>query len=249
MTQLLRLVSHRIHNWLLPGCVLGIWLTTTPVMAEYQPPADQKSPAGYTQSTGSRGGCEVNGETALTTLAPQRHIGQTTSTHPTFAWFVPDSKSLPLEFALYKYTPSGDIKLAYKTGLRTTPGIMKLSLPKSHLGLMLGERYIWQIAMLCDPNHPSNDVVAKAEIERVEMSPTLASKLFKIRDRTSKIELYAQAGLWYDALGETLWGASQKEAGSLLEELAQLEEPGATSAVSQQCMNLRQIARSKYAMN
>lgn len=248
VSQLFRLASH-IHSHLLTGCALGCVLVTTPAMAEYQPPTDQKPPSSYTQSAGPRGGCEVAEEAGLTALAPQNHVGQTTLSHPTFAWFVPDSNSLPLEFALYKYTPTGNVQLAYKTRLRTTLGIMKLSLPKNYPGLVLG-RYIWQVAMLCNPNHPSSDMVAKAEIERVEMLPILAKKLPQTRDRAAKVELYAQAGLWYDALAEALWEASLKsEAASLLEDLARLESPETTAATNQQGKYLRQIARTQVMGN
>lgn len=243
--QLLRFVSHYIHNRLLTGCALGCVLVTTPAMAEYQPPADQKPPSSYTQSAGPRGGCEVHEEVGLTALAPQNHIGQTTSSHPTFAWFIPDSKSLPLEFALYKYTPIGDVQPIYKTRLKTAPGIMQLSLPKNYPGLVLG-RYIWQVAMLCNPNHPSSDLVAKAEIERVEMLPTLAKQLTQTRDRVAKVKLYAQAGLWYDALAESLQETSLKsEVANLLENLARLESPETTDVSDRQSKYLRQIVRTQ----
>jgi hypothetical protein len=137
----------------------------------------------------------------------------------------------------------GDVELAYKTRLKTTPGIMKLSLPKNQPGLVVGERYLWQVAMLCDPNHPSSDLVAKAEIERVEMLPSLAQKLSQNRDRAAKIDSYAQAGLWYDALGEALRKTSRNlEIANLLEDLAHIESPTTASAIDRQGTHLRRIA-------
>lgn len=246
MAQLIWL-SHRIRSRLTACCILGFWLTTTSVArAEYEPPPDQKPPSSYTQSTGSRGGCEVNGETSLTTLAPHEHIGQTASLRPTFAWFVPDSKPFSLEFSLYKYVPGGNIQLAYKTQLKSSPGIMKLSLPKNNSGLVFGQRYIWQVAILCDPNHPSSDVVAKAEIEVVKMPSTLAKKILGISG-PKKIDLLAKAGLWYDCLGEALAASNGnlKVAATLLEDLAKLEEPQTTQANNTQTINLRQIVSSE----
>lgn len=216
-----------IRNTLVNYCALGLWLATTSVaLAEYQPPADQKPPSGYSQSTGSRGGCERQGETALKTLAPQKHVGQTASLHPTFAWFVPEAKPLPMEFTLYKYASGKELELAYKTQLKTSPGIMKLSLPKDKPGLSLRQRYLWQVAILCDANHPSSDLVAKAEIEVVEMPRALIKEISQRRDRNERIERLAAAGLWYDALAAALADSSlNKVASSLLEDLAKLEEP------------------------
>lgn len=245
MIQLLWLCQC-IRSRLTTCCGLSLWLTTSTVaLAEYEPPPDQKPPSGYTQSTGSRGGCEVNGETSLTTLAPHKHIGRTASTHPTFAWFVPKSKPFSLEFRLYKYVSSGNIQLAYKTGLKSYPGIMKLSLPRKNPGLTFGQRYIWQVALLCDPNHPSSDLVAGAEIEAIKMPPIWEKEILGASDRNSMIEQLAKAGLWYDCLGEALAasdGSLRKVVATLLEDLASLEEPA--TQVNNRSVSLRQIARS-----
>lgn len=228
-TQILWFLKKLINSQLATTAVVGFWLaTTTVVQAGYEPPPDQKSPSGYTQSTGSRGGCEATKKTSFTTLAPHKHVGQTASQHPTFAWFVPESKPFPMEFALYQYGSGNQIKLAYKTQLKTSPGIMKLSLPKNHPGLAWGERYIWQIAILCDFNHPSSDLVANAEIEAVKMPSILKKQLSGIRDAKEKIERYAKAGLWYDALASALGAKDlslKKVASNLLEDLAKLEQP------------------------
>jgi len=54
---------------------------------------------------------------------------------------------------------------------------MKLSCCRRKPGLAVGQKYLWQVAILCDPNYPS-DLVAKAEIEVVEMSPALKTALW-----------------------------------------------------------------------
>lgn len=252
MTQILWLLNKRIDSRLVTSCVLSLSMAVTPpALAEYKPPPDQRPPSGYTTSTGPRGGCEGSGGTSLTVLAPQKHVGQTASVHPTFAWFVPDSKPLPMEFALYKYGPDSRPKLAHKLELKSSPGIMKLSFPKDKPALAVGQRYLWQVAILCDPNHPSSDLVAKAEIEVVEMPPTLKRALSTRMDRHEIIDLYAKAGLWYDALSEALETAENSRLGevasTLLEDLAKLEEPEATQVGSRQSANLRQIVRSVKA--
>lgn len=219
---------------LLTSCILTLAMATSTVaLAEYSPPPDQQPPGGYTQSTGPRGGCELTEKSSLIALAPRKHVGQTVAIHPTFAWFVSDLKSFPVEFTLYNYDPVKGLKLAYKTHLKSSPGIMKLSLPKDRPGLTVGQRYLWQVAILCDPNHPSSDLVAKAEIAVVQMPLVIKTVLSQVSDRQQKIELYAKSGLWYDALGEALADSSLKQVASgLLEDLAKLEASEVTQVKS-----------------
>ena len=249
ITQILWLLKKTIDSRLVTSFVLSLSLTvTTTAVAKYNPPPDQRPPGGYTTSSGSRGVCGVSGGTPLTVLAPQRHVGQTTSTHPTFAWFVPDSKPLPMEFILYKYSPGSAPKLVHKIELRSSPGIMNLTLPEDKPDLTVGQRYLWQVAILCNSNHPSSDLVARAEIEVVQVPPALKRAL-ATKNRLEMADLYAEAGLWYDALREALEPAKDARLGevasSLLEDLAELEEPKATQIESRQSANLRQIASSQ----
>ena len=250
-TYTLWLFNKRINSRLLPSLVTSLLLAVTPpALAGYQPPPGQRSPSGYTSTTGPRGGCEETGGTSLTVLAPQHHVGQTASTHPTFAWFVPDSKPFPLEFTLYEFNSGRGPKLVQKISLQSSPGIIKLSLPQNKPGLAIGQRYLWQVAILCNPNYPSSDLVAKAEIEVVKMSPALKSALSTKTTRYEEIvDIYAKAGLWYDALREALGpaedGGLRKVTSTLLEDLAKFEEIEATQVESRQSTNLRQIAKSE----
>ena len=125
---------------------------------------------------------------------------------------------------------------------------MKLTLPEDKPSLTLGERYLWQVAILCDSNHPSSDLIARAEIEVVQV-PLALKRALATKNRFEMAEVYAEAGLWYDALSEALGSAKDarlgKVASSLLEDLAKLEEPKATQIESSQSENLRQIASSQ----
>jgi len=246
MNRILWLLTKPINNKLAACFILSLLLTFTPLaLAKYKPPQDQRPPGGYTSTTGSRGGCEENmGNKLLTVLAPQAHIGQTASIHPTFAWFVPNFSSLPMEFTLYTYDSSNVPKIAEKIKMQTSPGIMNLSLPKDKPGLTKGQKYLWQVAILCDLNHPSNDLVAKAEIEVVEMPKELTKKMPMVRDRLEMTKLLAEAGLWYDALAEAMATGRQDFVYDLLADLANLE-PDAAKSGSQQSEKLKQILASQ----
>ncbi|NJL82430.1 MAG: DUF928 domain-containing protein [Chloroflexaceae bacterium] len=114
--------------------------------------------------------------------------------------------------------------------LTSSGGLMKLSLPQDQPGLSLDKTYLWQVALLCSPDYPSQDIVARAAIKVVPSQSSLDSKIaapsLSIPEKT---DLYARSGLWYDALGSALSGSGQAlvlgEAGSkLLADLVNYEE-------------------------
>lgn len=229
----------------LNSCVLSL-LTATPVVAEYKPPSDQLPPTTTTLTTGTRGGCDRSLKPPLTTLAPQTHTGQTTTSHPTFAWFIPDSKPFPMEFRLYEYDKNGKIQPqpVQIVEMSSSPGIMQLALPKDKPGLTVGQTYLWQVTVLCNRDYPSTDLVARAKIKVVETPPTLKIALTRTRDRTTIANLYAESGFWYDALRETLAPNTSKikNAASLLTNLAELEEQQEKKSRSEHSVNLSRIA-------
>ena len=85
--------------------------------------------------------------------------------------------------------------------------------------------YLWQVALLCDPGNPSKDKLAKAMIEVVATPPSLKVALAQTFDPLKRAALYAQAGLWYDALAEALAAGSGTQAVwlDLVEDLSRLE--------------------------
>ncbi|MGA7934820.1 MAG: DUF928 domain-containing protein, partial [Kovacikia sp.] len=210
-------LSRKLFNHqLLLGCVLGIYLATVPVaLARYRPP--QGPPPQGTSVGGRRGACAGNQKIGLTALAPSSHVGQTSSTRPTFIWYMPlpapqadpqAAKRPPvsLEFRLYKAGET-DGKPLYQATLQgtaeqSTAPIMPFSLPQTAPELAIGQRYVWRVIWLCDPSYPSRVSIAQSEIEVVPLSAKLKNQLSETRDRATRVDLYAEAGLWYDALGE-----------------------------------------------
>jgi hypothetical protein len=241
LNQTLECLNPSINRRLITSSVLTLSIAIAPAtLARYVSPPHPTSPRIPTQSTGTRGGCEALAGLPLTLLAPKKQVGQTVSLHPTFVWFVPDTKPLPLEFRLFEVGPNEQLKLTKKIAISSSPGIMKLSLPENEPSLAVGSRYLWQVAIFCNPNHPSTASVAKAEFLVVETPAALRQALATTSNPSQRREIYANAGLWYDALSEALETATSSKLGkavsSLLEDLAQLEEP-------EQSMYLRQIAR------
>lgn len=210
------------------GVTSSVILSSTAVVfAKYKPSSTQRSPTTRTTITGSRGGCETNGEGSLKLLAPQKHVGQTASIRPTFAWFIPDSKSLPMEFTLYKYDDKDRPQLQQQFKMQSKYGIMALTLPNTRTSLEVDKRYLWQVTILCDTKQPANNLVAMAEIDVIKMPRQMRFT----RNARTNVDILAEAGLWYDALGEALRLNQKDIIQDLLENLAELEitEPTTTS--------------------
>lgn len=194
----------------------------------------------------------------LTVLASRNYVGQTISRRPTFAWFVPyDSASKPMQFTLYEWVPDSKPKQVRQMSWQSSPGIMTLSpFPDSELGLQPGKEYRWQVVIHCDPDNPSGDLVGEASIEVVEMPPTVQTKLDRAVNSVEKANIYAEAGLWYNALGEALKLAEAAKLGkvgsTLVKDLAQSEvpktipelSPNERNATQQRTDHLKQIADS-----
>ncbi|NEP00178.1 MAG: DUF928 domain-containing protein [Symploca sp. SIO2E9] len=202
-------------------------------------------------------GCQT-GEIPLTLLASLNYVGQTISTHPTLAWFVPDSEPFDLEFRLYEYGLDGNLKqVGNEILLKSSPGIMTLSpIEPDTPGLSVGKKHLWQVTIICNPNDPSQDLLAAAQF-RVVDKPLTFSRNIENLTNLEKVDFYAQEGLWYDALSEALKLSEDSKLGDvgsvLLESLAKWEEPEATQQLTSEqreeiehyIQNLRQIAISE----
>ena len=262
MISIQRLLNKRINVKLVTSCALSLALIVTPAaLADYvagdqKPvPPDRRSDGGTTR--GMTRGCSGGGM-PLTVLASRNYVGRTISSHPTFAWFVPgDSVSKPMQFTIYEWVPGGNAKEVRKISLQSSPGIMKLSpFSENEQGLQPGKEYSWQVVIHCDPDNASGDLWSRASIEVVEMPPAVQSKLNKAVNSAEKANIYAEAGLWYNALDEALKLAQASKLGevgsTLLNDLAQLEAPGTTpellpkeqDAIAKHIENLKQIADS-----
>jgi len=186
---------------------LAIPLPAVSQTRTYVPPRTGSPPDARTIA-GTRGvGCAEHSETTLTALAPYSHVGQTASTHPTFAWYAPEGQAA-VEFRLYAYGADGALQPQplYEVMLENSPGITTFTLSNDEPGLAVG-RYYWQVALLCDLAHPSEDLVAGTEIEVVSAASD-------------------PANVWYDVFSQTL--SSRGDVLSLLLNLAAIES--ATSA-------------------
>lgn len=226
----LPVAPHRIPSIKLLPLVITIGLSfgdAAVALAGYIPPVNSEPPSGSSSTDGVRG-CfsrdrEIN--VGLVALAPQSRVGQTISTRPTFVWYVPDTESFAMELLLYKLMPNNQYELEHKAQLQSAQGFMSYTLPEDVLELAVGERYVWQVVQICDPDDLSNAVASGAEFEVVSPPANLAD--MPTDDRVEQANRYAEAGFWYDALAlvsvSPVDPSAEAFRGQLLTDLAELE--------------------------
>lgn len=164
------------------------------------------------QGSGSRGCNQSLPEDLVTLLIPSKdYIGQTTSSHPTFFWNLSQAVSVPIQFTLVERGVAEPL-FVQQIDLAEV-GTMKLELPKDKPGLVTGKVYKWSVTLVCRANRPSANPYFYSWIERVPTSSELTQKLSTSNNFQEQVQptestyqereralIYAQKGLWYDAL-------------------------------------------------
>lgn len=164
----------------------------TPPLPVYKPPA-LGAPA-RTIGGGTRGARTA--VILLSVLAPD-HVGLTTREQPTLYWYVSEPTTQQVEFTLNDDRhPEPLVKATVPPS--SDGDIRRIRLSDYKARLEPGVRYEWSIALVADANRPSRDVITIGAIERQEAPPWLAVKLRQAPENATF--LYAEAGIWYDAL-------------------------------------------------
>jgi len=158
----------------------------------YNPP--QRGAPGGRVGGGTRGGTNVF---VLSVLAPD-HSGFTTNEQPALYWYISNGTSLPIELTLMD--PQGvQPILETKLPAPAKGGIQRVRLADYNVHLAQGAAYRWFVAVVPDADRRSKDILAGGAIERVEMPADVKAKLAQAGKNETPF-VYAQAGLWYDAL-------------------------------------------------
>jgi hypothetical protein len=130
-------------------------------------------------------------------LAPD-HSGFTTSEQPSLYWFISKPTSLPIELTVMD--PQGiQPILETRVPAPTKPGIQRVRLADYNIHIAPGAAYRWFVAVVPDADRRSKDILAGGAIERVDLQQDVKTKLASASEKEIPF-IYAQAGLWYDAL-------------------------------------------------
>jgi hypothetical protein len=177
-------------------------------MAQYKPPGNLGKPP--TTGGGTRGNLKCtqdaglpNPQPPLTPIMPllAPNVGAvalTISEHPEFFVYVPQTSATEAEFIL-KDEEDNDV---YRTNLALSgePGIVSVSLPEDLPSLEVGKNYRWFFAVICDPDNRIEELVVDGWTQRQELDTDLAAKLERTTRASDRSFVYAQNGIWHDAL-------------------------------------------------
>jgi hypothetical protein len=136
---------------------------------------------------------------SLMPMIPADAFGTTASDSPTWFWYVPATTARTAELRLLDSNDNNLYTTTFK--LTGSPGMVGFTLPRNALSkpLEVGESYRWQFTVLCNVEEPSKNPFVEGTLQKVTLNPTLISQLKQapLRDRPA---LYAQAGIWHDAI-------------------------------------------------
>ena len=167
--------------------------TAPAALPTYRPPL-RGAPGGRVGG-GTRGtGREVF---LLSALAPD-HTGLTVHEQPTLYWFISRPTTFPVELTVVDPQGTQPV-LEVKIPSPVQAGVHRLRLADHGVRLAPGVAYRWYVAVVPDPDRRSRDILAGGAIERVDIPDELRKKLAQAETGAVPF-LYAQAGMWYDAL-------------------------------------------------
>ncbi|WP_071516884.1 DUF928 domain-containing protein [Geitlerinema sp. PCC 9228] len=154
---------------------------------------------GRLEGAGTRGGCPTAGQ--FTLLLPPDYFGLTLQASPSFYMYVPTRCQVPVEFALLDEQQQ---EILYRTTIETTgvPGVVRVDLSDAQApALAPGKTYYWEASLILsgDISDRSQDVYDFGWIRRVKPTDAFQQQL-ETTSGMDRVTLYAETGLWYDAL-------------------------------------------------
>jgi hypothetical protein len=163
-----------------------------------QPIEDMEAPP--TPRVRSVRSCENFPQAIFTALVPENKIGRTVSDYPTFFFYLPQTDAELAELILED--ESGNQIYQQDLTIKNLSGVIGVSIPANTNvpPLEVGKDYTWKFTVVCDAQDRSSDQLESGVVRRVELSPDILSELEKA-DPRQKTVIYAQNGIWQDALG------------------------------------------------
>jgi hypothetical protein len=147
------------------------------------------------------GGSRGVGDTApaLYAIVPN-HVAQSASKQPSLFWYLDGElpRSAKIELTLIDDEAVAPL---IETTLKNPdrPGLYRIDLADYGVNLSPGKEYEWSVSIVMDPADRSQDIMATGWIERVPRSDGLSARLASEGEDRS-VHVFADEGLWYDAL-------------------------------------------------
>jgi hypothetical protein len=166
------------------------------------PPPGRRVGGAVRGQSASPPACLTNNQKQLAALVPKVDVVLTAKKYPTLFWYLPPNSAQMILFNLIDDS-SGEI--IYESTMKTTGegGIVSLILPENSglPALEIGKDYYWSFTMICDHLDVQANPFVEGLIRRVEPSANLVQKLNQ-SSALERVNLYANAGFWYDTIAE-----------------------------------------------
>jgi hypothetical protein len=133
----------------------------------------------------------------LCVIVPE-HTGLSVHQSPSLHWFISELTRFPIVLTVIEKQALRPLLETTLTSIRKK-GIQRIHLSDYGVKLQNGVQYKWFVSVVPDPDHRSRDIIAGGAIECVEIPKDLQDRL-KEAEREQTPHLYAESGLWYDAL-------------------------------------------------
>ena len=168
---------------------------------EFVPPNDG-APEENLDDAASRQGFCPESEKSFQALIPATNLGWTTAEYPTFLLYVPypfpDSEQI--EFVLRDENTKAEI---YRTTLtlETGTGLIRFQLPEDAPPLEIGRKYRWRFFGYCNGQDSPDYLTDTGVVLRVALDAQVGD-LLAAASPTERVDLYAENGVWHEALME-----------------------------------------------
>ena len=147
-----------------------------------------------------RGKCGDLPQVSFTALVPENNIARTVSDYPTFFFYLPQPNAELAEFILED--ENGNLIYGQALTIKNLSGVISVSIPANTNvpPLEVGKKYTWVFSLVCDPDDRASDQIERGVVRRVELSADILRQL-DAADPRLKTVIYAENGIWQDALG------------------------------------------------
>ncbi|MEH2415227.1 DUF928 domain-containing protein [Nostoc sp.] len=190
--------------------------TSGPVFILPKAPARLSPVSGRRAGMGSRDNCPAvpNPLTALVPFQEEQKVagqtnksiigivgGLTTSERPTFWFYIPYTKDLSNSSAEFSLQDSAENDI-YRNALAlpSKPSVIGISLPNTVTSLEVDQTYRWYLKVRCNQQSASIPVYVEGDIKRINLDSRVMQQLEAATDPRQQIIIYAEKGIWFDAL-------------------------------------------------
>lgn len=153
--------------------------------------------------TGTRSECQSSvAKDDLELLVPTEKVAhKTLSKSPSLYLYYAADKEINLRFTLVN--PKRATTLDAQTIHLNRKGVTEINL-SSEVELQENQVYLWNVVIPCSNNPSLNQEVLRAGVEKIPRNQLINRNVNEAKSQRDKVNIYAQNGIWYEALQKSL---------------------------------------------